>query len=82
MSPAIRLSAHARQRLAARGIPLAWVEYVLARPDVSRADPTAATTRSFRAIPQAGGRVLRVVHRQAGAEVLVITAFLDRGARR
>jgi len=38
-------------------------------------------TLSFRAIPEFGGRVLRVAHRSDGDDVLVITAFFDRGAR-
>ena len=47
----------------------------------SRPDPRDPTlTRSFKAIPNFGHRVLRVVHRPDGDDILVITAHLDRGA--
>jgi hypothetical protein len=76
---AIRLSAHAVARLRQRGIPEAWVAETIAMPDRTAPDPTdPALTRSFRAMPDAGGRVLRVVHRPLGSDTLVITAFLDR----
>ena len=77
----LRLTAHAAERLRQRGIPLAWVEAVLAAPEQQQPDPSdPSLTRSWRAIPEAGGRILRVVHRSAGEELIVITAFLDRDA--
>jgi hypothetical protein len=39
-------------------------------------------TRVWRRIPERGGRALRVVFRPAGADIVVVTAFFDRGARR
>lgn len=78
----IKLTAHAADMIEARGIALAWVETAIAQPDSRSQDPSdAALTRSYRAITEAGGRVLRVVHRPDGADVLVITAFFDRGAQ-
>lgn len=78
----LKLTAHAARMIEARGIDLAWVEAAVAKPDRHGPDPAnAALTRSFLAIAAAGGRVLRVVHRPDGADVVVITAFLDRGAR-
>ena len=77
----IRLSAHAAARMRERGIDEGWVAEVLEAPERVQPDPTdAALTRSFRAIPAAGGRIRRVVHRPAGSDTLVITAFLDRDA--
>jgi hypothetical protein len=77
----IRLSAHAVEMIAARDIKLAWVEATVEGPSATAVDPRDPTlTRSFRSIPEARGRVLRVVHRPAGADILVITAHFDRGA--
>ncbi len=36
---------------------------------------------SFKAIPERGGRILRVAHRPDGADVIVLTAFFDRGVK-
>jgi hypothetical protein len=65
-----------------RGIALSWIEATVTSPDKVEPDPDPALTRSFKAIVDFGGRILRVVHRQDGADILVLTAFFDRGARR
>jgi hypothetical protein len=81
--PAIRLTAHAEEMLEERGILMAWVVETLALPDKVEPDPRdGGLTRSFRAVAQVGGRVLRVVHRPDGAGILVVTAHFDRGAGR
>ena len=78
---AIVLSAHARLVTGERGIPRDWIEATILSPGWREPDPMdPALTRSFRHLIEAGGRVLRVVHRPAGPDILVITAFLDRGA--
>lgn len=78
---AIVLSNHARLVSQERGLPIAWIEATILAPDRRAKDPTdPVLTRSYRRIPQANGRILRVVHRPAGPDILVITAFLDRGA--
>jgi hypothetical protein len=38
--------------------------------------------RSYKAIAEYGGRVLRVVHRPGGDDIVIITVHFDRGARR
>jgi hypothetical protein len=38
-------------------------------------------TRSYKAIVENGGRVLRVVHRVEGDDIVIITVHFDRGAR-
>ena len=79
----MRLTAHARTVMAERGIAEAWVAETVARPDWTEPDPTdLALTRYFRTIPERGGRTLRVVARTEGAETVVVTAFLDRNARK
>jgi hypothetical protein len=79
----IKLTAHARERIDEQGIPVSWVEAAVRAPLRSSPDPNdRALIRSWRAIPEFGGRMLRVVHRRDGADVLVVTAHWDRGARR
>ena len=79
---ALILSAHATVTLRERGLALEWIERTVQAPDASGPDPgQPALMRSFKRIPEAGGRVLRVVHRPQNSDMLVITAFFDRGAR-
>ena len=76
----LRLTGHATQRLRERGIALAWVEAAVGSPDWISADADPALTRSFKVIDEFGGRVLRVVHRADGPDIVVITALFDRSA--
>ena len=79
----IRYTAHARTTIAERGLASDWVERAIEHPDWTEPDVgNPALTRSFKGIVEAENRVLRVVHRPDGADILVITAFLDRGAKR
>jgi hypothetical protein len=79
----IRLTKYAQEALHVRSIALAWIEEVVSSPDFAEADPRhPECTRSYKAIPAFGGRVLRVVHRPEGDDILVITMHFDRGARR
>jgi hypothetical protein len=59
-----------------------WIEATVAAPDWTSPDPDPTLMRSFKVIAAFGSRVLRVVHRQVGTDVLVVTAHFDRGARR
>ena len=78
----IRLSKHASDEMPRRGIALAYVEAALASPDWTAPDPTdPALTRSYKAIAAFGRRTLRVVHRPDGADMFIITAHWDRGAK-
>lgn len=78
----LRFTSHVLERMEERGIAQAWIEMALAAPDATEPDPRGGgLVRSWRAIPEAGGRVLRVVHRQEGSNIVVVTAFLDRGFR-
>jgi hypothetical protein len=76
------LSKHTVDEMGGRGISLAYIEAALATPDRQTSDPDPGLTRSFKAIAEFGGRVLRVVHRPDGADVFVVTATWDRGAKR
>jgi hypothetical protein len=78
----IKLTAHALERVENGEVARAWIDAAIARPEWSRPDPwRAGVTLSFRAILEFGGRILGVAHRPDGANVLVITAFFDRGAK-
>jgi len=77
----IRFTAHAEDMIDVRRIERRWVIATLSQPTFSVADPHDMTlTRSFRSIPEAGGRILRVVHRPSGDDIVVVTAHFDRGA--
>jgi hypothetical protein len=78
----IRLSKHIAREMDSRGIRLEYIETALAAPDRVTGDPTdPALSRSFKTIPAFANRVLRVVHRPDGADIFVVTAHWDRGAR-
>jgi hypothetical protein len=79
----IKPTIHAERRMRQYGIQWAWVVAAVASPDWTVPDPRqAGVTRSFRLVPERGGRVLRVAHRADGADVLVLSVHFDRGARR
>ena len=76
-------TSHLVKRLAGRSLETAWIEAAIEAADWTEQDPTdPSLTRSFKAIAAAGGKIIRVVHRPEGDDVLVVTAFFDRGAKR
>ena len=78
----IRLSKHAEEAVEKRNLALEWIERTISAADFSRVDPNDPTaTRSFETIAEAGGRILRVVHRPDGNDILVVTVHFDRDAR-
>jgi len=79
----IRLTRHAEEAIEVRRISLDWVTATIDAPDRVEPDPrNPAVTRAYRAVPQASGRVLRVVYRPESADIVVITVHFDRGAER
>jgi hypothetical protein len=80
MKPVV-LSLHARYVAQQRGIQNAWIEATALQPDWVAPDPSGAERR-FRAIVERDHRILRIVCTETDTEVRVITAFLDRNARR
>jgi hypothetical protein len=78
----VKLSRHTTDEMDGRGISLAHIETALASPDWQAPDPNPGLSRSYKAIAEFGGRVLRVVHRPDGADIFVVTATWDRGAKR
>jgi Domain of unknown function (DUF4258) len=76
------LSNHAAREIEKRQILPVFIEIALRSPDDRRPDPSdPGLTRSFKAIAEFGGRVLRVVHRPSEHGIFVVTAHWDRGAR-
>ncbi len=79
----IRLTKHAREAIDVRKIDVAWIEAAISSPDFVDTDPRyQERKRSYKAIAEYGGRILRVVSRPEGDDIVVITVHFDRGARR
>jgi hypothetical protein len=79
----IRLTQHATEMIEDRKIAEAWLEATIRMPDWTEPEPRdPAVTRSFRMFAELGDRVLKVVHRREDADILVITAYFDRDAKR
>jgi hypothetical protein len=77
----IKLSIHMPKRVAERALDLVWIEATIASPDWVRPDKNPSLTRPYQRITAFGNRILRVVHRPNGLDVLVVTAFFDRNAK-
>jgi hypothetical protein len=77
----IILSKHAEEAVEKRNLRFDWIERVLAEPDFAHPDPDPTLTRSFKAIVEARGKILRVVHRPEGNDILVVTIHFDRDAK-
>jgi hypothetical protein len=76
------LTKHAAEAIRKRNIAVEWIERAVAGPDFSAPDPDdQALTRSFKAISEARGKVLRVVHRPDGNDIVIVTVHFDRNAR-
>lgn len=83
MTKHLVLTAHAQTRLQERRLDPTWVEDTARTPDWTEPEPGDATLqRRFRAIPQAEGRILRVVCSETETTIRVISAMFDRDARR
>jgi hypothetical protein len=77
--PQIVISDHAANAMRERGIDPAWVHRVIEQPaktEPDQLDPNA--THALGAIPEFGGRVLRVVYNASATPWRIITAFFDR----
>jgi hypothetical protein len=73
------LTQHARTVLAARGIPVEWLERALGEPELKLPDPVDATLeRRYRKIPEHGDRVLRVVVNTTVVPERVVSVYFDR----
>lgn len=82
MKRRVIFTAHAEEALRTRAIDRAWVLATLAAPDWSEVDASPGRTRAFRAIPEYGNRILRVVYEKTDSERIIVTLFFDRKAGR
>lgn len=83
MTKPIVLTDHAKVAMAERAIEFAWVERTVHEPEWTEPEPSdPALERRFRAVPERDGRILRVVCGEDDAMITIVTAFLDRRARR
>jgi|GEM_PF-570696 len=75
---------HAIDNMADRGIDRALVERTVLTPEATEPDPQyPERMRAYCALPEFGGRILRVVCVEEPALTYrIITLFLDRGWRR
>lgn len=81
MKPVV-LTTHAATVVAERGLDIAWVERTANEPDWTMPDADPRLERRFKAVPERDGRMLRVVCYETDDAIYVVTAFLDRRARR
>jgi len=78
----IIFSKHASEAIQQRSILVDWVARTIAAPDRTEPDSRHPDrTRSYKAIAEFGGRILRVVHQPAGPDILIITVHFDRSAK-
>jgi hypothetical protein len=81
--PVLRYTQHAEDSIVERELERDWIERTVADPDWSVADPrNPGIERRFRAIPEFGGRILRVACLENADEIRILTAFFDRDARK
>ena len=79
---AYEMTQHARKVLAERGIEVEWMRRTLEDPEWAEPDAhDPAVERRFRAIPEFGGRVLRVAVNVAVVPPRVVSVFFDRNAK-
>jgi hypothetical protein len=79
----VTLTAHALVVLNERALDLSWVERTAREPEWTEPEPAdPSLQRRFRSVPERGGRILRVVCGEDDATITIVTAFLDRRARR
>lgn len=78
----IRLTRHAQEAIDKRQISVDWIDRTIVAPDFTMPDPDdPSLTRSFKAIGEAGGRILRVVQRPEGNDIVIVTVHFDRDAK-
>ena len=81
MKPVI-LTRHALDKISFYSLAPAWMDRGAREPDWIAPDPEPPKERRFRAIPEHGGRLLRVVCVEEADHIRVVTVFPDRDARR
>jgi hypothetical protein len=79
----LRFTRHAEDAIGERKLDRNWIERTVRQPEWSHPDPgRVGVERRFRAIPEFGGRFLRVACAEGEDEIRILTVFFDRDARR
>ena len=82
MSKQIVYTDHAKTVLAERNLHPTWVERILREPQWTEPDRLdSAVVRYFGAVPERGGRYLRIAAVETPEYFRIVSVFLDRGAR-
>ncbi|WP_420851256.1 DUF4258 domain-containing protein [Rhizobium quercicola] len=83
MAKPIRYTMHADTVILQRELSKEWIEETVRTPEWTETDPgDLAVRRCFRAIPVRAGRYLRVACVEDEGEFRVVSAFIDRDARK
>lgn len=83
MAKAIVYTQHAETVIRERRLDKQWVETTAIRPHWIESDPSDSTIeRRYAALDERDGRILRVVCIETDDIIRIISAFLDRDARR
>ena len=78
----LSFTTHAEDAILERNLDRNWVERAVLEPEWRYPDPyRPGVERRFRAIPEFGGRVLRVACLENDDEIRILTVFFDRDAR-
>lgn len=76
-------SRHAETVATERRLEKLWIERTVRDPEWSEPDPSGeGAERRYRSVPERDGRYLRVICVENATEIRIISAFLDRGARK
>jgi hypothetical protein len=79
----INYPAHALTAMRERELEAIWFVRSVYDPDWVQLDPARPEVeRRFRTVPERSGRVLRVAVVETPEEIRIVTAFLDRRARK
>jgi hypothetical protein len=73
---------HARTAIDERNLEINWVEAAALSPDWEVPDPQPGVVRRYRIVPERDHRILRVVCVETATEIRILSAFLDRRARK
>ena len=75
----LHFTLHALTAIGERGIQREWVARVVSKPEWTEPDAIQPEVQlAFGRIPEARGRILRVVYADSEGERRIITAFFDR----
>lgn len=79
---AVKFTNHAKQRIESRNIEESWIEKIVSNPILTDTDSKNENLiHYYGRVDETGDRILRVVGKTLNGDILIITAFFDRGMR-